>query len=534
VAGVLGSLYLRVAADLYATHADIGLQIQALQGHASKESSSQLAALKEQEKRLAVQISELQSRAKSLRSAKRNTNVLRFVEAEMGMTSDMWDTNPWLLAVSNGVLDLRTGLCREGEPSDYIRTVSPTEWTGIETPCPRFEQFFEEIFEEKPDRAEFITFLQRLLGYGITGLTQQHVFPILYGQEGRNGKDTLLKTLKAVLGALVGAVSNDVFIAQDRLRSGGAATPHLCDLQGKRLAWGSETKEGDRLNIAQIKLLTGGGEISARQLHGHQYTFTPSHKLLLITNYKPHAEARDKAFWSRAILIEFGIRYVDDPHAPNERTPDPTLGETLKQERSGILAWLVRGCLDWQQQGLSVPPSVRLATDKYREEEDKLLQFIRECCVVTPEASVKANALFVAYKKWIEENQFGRAMNGKLFGDEMSKRFTKRRAKSGQIYQGIGLLVSDSDDGTLFSDQVMGGVGSVYGEAQSTITREGPSEANPSNNDELIGVGCVECSHVFPKNEQKDPPIGKNMVKPYTPYTKRPLLWPLKRPQKPM
>jgi putative DNA primase/helicase len=93
-----------------------------------------------------------------------------------------------------------------------------------------------------------------------------------------------------------------VFLAQDRLRSAGAATPHLVDLQGKRLVWDSETKEGDRLNIAQIKLLTGGGEISARRLHGHQYTFLPTHKLLLMTNYKPHADARDKAFWSRACV----------------------------------------------------------------------------------------------------------------------------------------------------------------------------------------------------------------------------------------
>src|SRR5262249_27262292 len=150
-------------------------------------------------------------------------------------------------------------------------------------------------FEDKLDRETLIAFLQRLLGYGITGATTEHIFPILYGEEGRNGKDTLLSTLESVLGPLVGAVSNDVFIASDRLRSGGAATPHLCDLQGKRLVWGSETKQGDKLNIAQIKLLTGGGAISTRQLHGKQYTFTPTHKLLLMTNYKPHADARDKA-----------------------------------------------------------------------------------------------------------------------------------------------------------------------------------------------------------------------------------------------
>jgi putative DNA primase/helicase len=199
------------------------------------------------------------------------------------------------------------------------------------------------VFEDKLDREMLIAFLQRLLGYAITGATTEHIFPILYGEEGRNGKDTLLSTLESVLGPLVGAVSNDVFIASDRLRSGGAATPHLCDLQGKWLVWGSETKQGDKLTIAQIKLLTGGGAISTRQLHGKQYTFTPTHKLLLMTNYKPHADARDKAFWSRACLIEFGIRFVDQPQAPNERRADHDVKAVLKAELSGILPGLFAG-----------------------------------------------------------------------------------------------------------------------------------------------------------------------------------------------
>jgi putative DNA primase/helicase len=298
------------------------------------------------------------------------------------------------------------------------------------------------VFEDKPDREVLIAFLQRLLGYGITGATTDHIFPILYGEEGRNGKDTLLGTLEAVLGPLAGAVSNDVFIAQDRLRSSGAATPHLTDLQGKRLVWGSETKQGDKLNIAQIKLLTGGGTISARALYGKQYTFTPTHKLLLMTNYKPHADARDKAFWSRACLIEFGIRFVDQPQTLGERTADHNLKAALKQERSGILAWLVRGCLEWQRHGLTIPPSILLATSKYRDEEDRLLLFIDECCVLAPEATVGANELYAVYKAWCKDNQLT-PMNGTLFGNEISKRFEKKRTMTKRIYQGIGLLVTD-------------------------------------------------------------------------------------------
>ena len=244
--------------------------------------------------------------------------------------------------------------------------------------------------------------------------------------------------------ALVGVVSTDLFLAQDKFRAGGAPTPHLVDLQGKRMAWGSETKQGDKLNIAQIKLLTGGGDISARQLQGRQYSFTPTHKLFLMTNHKPHADARDKAFWSRACLIEFGIRFVEDPYGPHERKADPDLKDKLKQERSGILAWLVRGCLAWQKQGgLAIPPSVRMATEKYRDEEDKILQFLTECCVVNSIAHVKASALYEAYKDWCKDNQFG-SVNATLFGNEISKRFEKKRITAGMIYQGIGLRTSNS------------------------------------------------------------------------------------------
>ena len=317
-------------------------------------------------------------REKSLKKLKRAPAVLTYAQAYLRITSREWDTHPWLLGCSNGVLDLQTGELQPGKPNDYIKTAVPTEWSALDAPAPRWEQFLQEIFQDKPalECEALIAFLQRLLGYGITGSTAHHVFSILYGEEGRNGKDTLLDLLKEVLGPLVGAVSNDLFVAQDTFRASGAPTPHLCDLQGKRLVWGSETRQGDKRNIAQIKLLSGGGDISTRQLRGRQYSFTPTHKLLLMTNYKPHADARDQAFWSRACLIEFGIRFVAHPHAPNERQADPGLKEKLKQERSGILAWLVRGCLAWQQQGLAISPFILLATEKYRDEEDRILQFL--------------------------------------------------------------------------------------------------------------------------------------------------------------
>ena len=380
-----------------------------------------------------------------------------------------------------------------------------------------------------------VAFLQRLLGYGITGTTAHHVFTILYGEEGRNGKDTLLDTLKEVLGPLVGAVSNDLFVAQDKFRASGAPTPHLCDLQGKRLVWGSETRQGDKLNIAQIKLLSGGGAISTRQLHGRQYSFTPTHKLLLMTNYKPHADARDQAFWSRACLIEFGMRFVAHPKAPNERQADPSLKEQLKEERSGILAWLVRGCLAFQQQGLAVPSLITLATEKYRDEEDTILHFLNECCVLRPEASVKASMLYEEYKAWCEQNQFGRGMNATLFGNEISRRFEKKTTKIGRIYQGVGILTageglvkgldsnpSPSPCALEANPDTQGekrGEGLVKGLDSVAKFYEGALEANADTHKTQEGEGCEGLRKVFPQNTKKGLYIGKNHEKPFTPFT---------------
>ena len=306
----------------------------------------------------------------------------------------------------------------------------------------------------------------------------------------------------------MGAVSNDLFVAQDKFRASGAPAPHLCDLQGKRLVWGSETRQGDKLNIAQIKLLSGGGEISTRQLHGRQYSFTPTHKLLLMTNYKPHADARDQAFWSRACLIEFGIRFVTHPHAPHERQADPRLKDKLKEERSGILAWLVRGCLAWQQQGLAIPTSISLATEKYRDEEDRILHFLTERCVLRPEVWVKASVLYEVYKAWCEENQFGRGMNATLFGNEIGKRFAKKRGNTGMIYQGVNVLTTQERS-----------VGGVYASPSLENDDKRPSEASLQPSEEEKRVGCVGLHQVFPQNAFESPYKGQNMAKPYTPYT---------------
>jgi len=307
------------------------------------------------------------------------------------VTARQWDRHIWLLACPNGVLDLRSGELHPGRPQDYLRTAIPTQWRGLETPAPRWERFLQEVFEDRAEgeRAELIAFLQRLLGYGITGSVQEHVFGVLFGEEGRNGKDTIQHALSHTLGELSSAISKDVLLETSRMRSAGSATPHLCDLHGRRLAWASEPEKGARFSVSQVKELSGGGDIPARGLYEkHLMKVTPTHLLLLLTNHKPYADPDDKAFWERLRLITFNMRFVTNPVGPTERAKDPHLWKGLEAEASGILAW--------QRHGLASPDAVLSEGEAYRKEQDLLNAFIADCCVIHEKATVGALALFEA------------------------------------------------------------------------------------------------------------------------------------------
>jgi P4 family phage/plasmid primase-like protien len=431
----------------------------------------------------------LLKRALELRSVARCKNVLTFATSQddMGITAEKWDRNKWLLACPNGVLDLKIGERRPGNPQDYIRTTCPTEWQGLQTPAPRFERFLSEIFEDRSDqeRTEVINFLQRLSGYGITGETREHIFTVLYGEDGRNGKDTLQRAYSHALGQASGAISKDVLLDAGRQHTAGGATPHLCDLQGKRLAWANEPEKGARFNVGQVKDLSGGGEIPVRPLYAKDYyKIQPTHLLILLTNHKPHADANDSAFWDRLRLITFNMRFVDNPTPnSNERKKDTALWEALEQEAPGILAWLVRGCLQWQTIGLATPKCILDAGNAYRKEEDTIGIFIEERCnTKNPLAETQAKLIYDAYNSWCDAGNM-KKLNSTNFGRLLGKRFHKETKYNGVIYYGIELLPIPSNSGsTLNSLQNPSG----YHESASQATEGGYKASKPEGSEGFL------------------------------------------------
>jgi putative DNA primase/helicase len=379
---------------------------------------------------------EMVKRAAALRNKKRMDNVLYLAarHPEIALSGEEWDADPWVLGCPNGVIDLRTGDLRQGRPKDFIRAHTTTEWKGLLERCPRWVQFMREVMG---DDIQLVCYLQRLFGYGITGLRVEHIFPIFWGAEGRNGKGTMLETLAAVLGKDV-ASPTDAEALMASNKNGNAAQPFLHDLRGMRLVWASETDRGARVDMSLVKRLTGGDTIKARTLYSKPVEFKATHLLLLLTNDRPHINASDPAIWERVKLIEFNQRFVDNPQGPNEHVKDLYLHEKLMQEASGILAWLVNGCMEWQEIGLHQPDQVVTATAQYREEEDITGLFIAERCEVDPNEHMKASQLYTAYASWCKESGFA-AMSLTSFGQDMQKKFKKGRTNLGFVYYGVGL-----------------------------------------------------------------------------------------------
>jgi putative DNA primase/helicase len=257
---------------------------------------------------------------------------------------------------------------------------------------------------------------------------------------GRNGKGTLLEVLGRVLGDLAQKAEGELLLKQRTARQAGAPNSAISGLRGRRLVWCSETGEGRVFDVARVKELVGGDTLSAREPYARRAVeFRPSHTLFLLTNSKPHADASDYAFWQRVHLIPFEVAFVDEPKTSNERKADKNLIETLLQERSGILSWLVRGCLEWQQRGLNPPDKVKAATKSYQEEEDIIGLWLNECCEEGL-YETRAKHLYASYKAWSEENGYFKHSQT-AWGRYMHEKYDSRLS-AGTIY--VGLKITET------------------------------------------------------------------------------------------
>ena len=211
-------------------------------------------------------------------------------------------------------------------------------------------------------------------------------------------------------------------------------------LRGKRLCFASETEQNRRLNVSLIKELAGGDTICARALYAkRQINFEPTHTLFLMTNNKPVVSAKTiDPIWDRIALIPFHLKFVDEESKKEkfERIKDIYLSEKLKSEAAGILAWLVRGCLAWQKDGLKKSDSVKNATEAYQRDEDVIGQFIEDRCVEGADLKVKPSEIYKAYCEWCED-QKSKPMSQTAFGKDLRTRYEADGTGRSKVYIGI-------------------------------------------------------------------------------------------------
>jgi len=368
--------------------------------------------------------------AKRSQSAGAIAAMIRLAESEKQVraTPDDFDRQLMTLTCLNGAIDLTTGellphdrdeLCTKMTDILYSKTAKAPTWLA----------FLDRIFAGDQD---LIAWLQRAIGYTLTGRTDAQAMFICYGK-GANGKSVFIDVLRALLGDYARNADASTFMVQqsDRIRS------DVARLAGARFVATVELDEGRRLSEALVKQVSSGDRMTARFLNKNEFEFTPRFKLWMATNHKPVIKGTDFAIWRRIKLIPFTVTIP-------EAERDTTLTDKLLAELPGILAWAIQGCIAYQDKGLKDEPSaVRNATTDYRNAMDTLGRFIDECAVVGERREVSAAAIYQAYVRWSEGGN-ERALTQTRFGEQMIERGIERiRRRNGFYYLGIGLLTVD-------------------------------------------------------------------------------------------
>jgi putative DNA primase/helicase len=316
----------------------------------------------------------------------KSTVTLAQSEPGIPIEASRLDTDPLLLNVANGTLDLRMGALRPARREDFITKMVPTEYHP-DAVCPEFERLLHRLFEKIPAVRQY---LQRIFGYSLTGLTTEQCFFIFYGV-GANGKSTVLRAILDLLGEYGATTRPETFL----VRRGDGIPNDVAALAGARFVVSLESEHGKRLAEGLVKAVTGGDKLSARFLHREYFSFAPQLKFFIGTNHKPTIMGTDHAIWRRVRCLLFDVVIPDEEQ-------DKQLPDKLRAEFPGILNWLLQGCLDWLRDGLGPPLEVQAATAIYRAEQDVLGAFLNDRCIMESDAKSTKKEVYDGYLAWCE------------------------------------------------------------------------------------------------------------------------------------
>jgi putative DNA primase/helicase len=362
---------------------------------------------------------------------------LAWSEPGVSILPDAFDCDPWVLNTPAGTVNLKTGRLEPHRQTDLISKITSVPF-GPDAKCPKWEKTLGEIFAG--DDA-MVAYVQRALGYSLTGFIGEHALFLCYGT-GRNGKNTVLDTVATIL-------SDYATVANPRTFLTVGQNDHLAmiaDLMGRRFVPTDEVEEGEQLAESMVKRLTGNKTLKARFMHKNPFEFTVLFKVWMLANCKPEIQGQDEGIWSRIRLIPFEVYF------PPEKRTKGLSDILIKEEGPGILKWLVDGCLEWQRIGLAEPEKVLNAVKEYRSEQNVLMDFIGQCAdsfldneALREVAKEKTSNLYERYVAWCKENGEKKVLTSRKFGLKLTPLGYKPHENNGASYR-LGLRLKSKPE----------------------------------------------------------------------------------------
>lgn len=349
------------------------------------------------------------------------------------IAAEALDSDPFAFNVANGTVNLRTGGITQHDKSEGITLYSPVTYNP-RAPYPMWESFLTAVFAGDE---ELISFVQRCVGYSLSGSTKEQSLFLVNGPQG-TGKTTFIETIRLLFGSYGRNADPSTFMQK---RNTSRATPEIAQLQGARFVSSSETEENERMASGLVKRLSGSTRITAANLYAAPFEFDPVLKLWIDTNFRPRVSAEDDAIWARIVLLPFEVVFR---HTPIEVKDYKSV---LKSELPGILRWAVEGCLAWQADGLQRPESVEKALAGYRDENDAVGAFIEDVCITGPDVSCGVRELYHAFSAWAHDtNEY--QYKERHFKQIMERRgFYSEKQTGGMRWLGIKPIESAPDAG---------------------------------------------------------------------------------------
>lgn len=335
-------------------------------------------------------------------------------EKPIAAYKEQFDKELYLLNCKNGIVDLRNGNLLPHHPDIMLTKLANVNFDENAI-CQLWLGCVETWMGGDKKK---IDYLQRTLGMCLTGDICARAFPIFYGSSGKNGKSTCLDTVMEIMGDYA-SIGMESLVEQKTLPQ------HPCDIAdliGRRLVVVDETKENMRLRTALVKRMTGDRKLKGRFMRQNPFDFHTTHKTIMMTQHLPLITETSDAIWDRVHLLNWSVRIAEEQR-------DPRLMDKLQKEYSGILNWLICGCIKWQQDGfiLKPPKSVESATQQYRSDSDPLGDFIEDCCDMAPHFFVPVKELSRAYNLWCRENDVKFPLGKRQFNEKLRIRGCESR-----------------------------------------------------------------------------------------------------------